>query len=92
MLGPVGLRVAVLVEIVVEWNSSVTLEIVLNMGSSNMGNQGKMGFSWDLSGGSREILGNLVFWLVFGFWSPSLPPLISTKLYLCSPLSDPSHL
>ena len=65
---PVGLCVAVLVEIVLECTFSKSPKSDLKSGSSNMGNQGKMVFLGKFSGVVGEILGNLVFgwFLVFG--------------------------
>ena len=58
---PVGLCVAVLVEIVLECTFSKSPKTDLKSGSSNVENQGKMGFWGSSRGVVGEILGNLVF-------------------------------
>ena len=58
---PVVLDMAVLVDLVVKWASSVILEIALIWGSSNTKKQGKMVFGKVHGGIVGGILGNLVF-------------------------------
>ena len=60
--------IPVSIDFVVEWTSSVILEIALIWGSLNTKNQRKMGFLGKFSGGSRGNCQKSCFWLIFGIW------------------------
>ena len=60
-----------------------TLEIVQNMGASNMENQGKMGF-WESSWGVVRKTLKILFLVDFWYLVPSLPLLISARSILIS--------